>query len=241
VPLLWATSEPVPEAGRVWQQLSDMHADIGLVPILLGFLEPKGHSGRPWDSGELDNQCSLEDVDRLDPARVIARSWAGSVPSQRDIDEDPELAAELAPFGAGFPGLAERQTELLTDAELAGALGWFGPARIGLVPAGRAADVLALVGFNGAGNSDGTPEVLTAALRSWEDRFGATLLQVGFAYVRLLARRPPRTLPGAQAGAAELYSFCEEFWLTASNAAVHEISTIAKAVMDVPIWSLWLD
>lgn len=102
-----------------------------------------------------------------------------------------------------FPGLAPGQEQALIDAEMARALGWFGPARIGLVPASRPADVLALVGYNGTVNRYGTPEELSVALRSWEDRFGAALVEVGFAHIRLLARRPPRTLRDAQAVAPD--------------------------------------
>ncbi|WP_222849185.1 DUF4253 domain-containing protein [Trebonia kvetii] len=80
----------------------------------------------------------------------------------------------------------------------------FGPARIGPVPASRPADVLALVGYEGSVNGYDTPELLSAALRSWEDRFGAVLVEVGFAHIRLLARRPPRTRPDAQGVATEL-------------------------------------
>jgi len=40
-------------------------------------------------------------------------------------------------------------------------------------------------------------------LRSWEDRFGARLIDVGFADLRLLVERPPRTLEAAQRLAAE--------------------------------------
>lgn len=42
---LSAASKPVPDAGRVWQALTDMNPDTGLVPILLGFLDG-GHKGR---------------------------------------------------------------------------------------------------------------------------------------------------------------------------------------------------
>jgi hypothetical protein len=38
-PRLWATSDPVPDAGRVWQALAGLHPDTGLVPILLAFLD----------------------------------------------------------------------------------------------------------------------------------------------------------------------------------------------------------
>jgi hypothetical protein len=240
-PLLWATSDLVPSAGRVWQELTDMHSGTGLVPILLGFLD--GEDGRPWDSWELDDRCSLESVDRLDPALVLAQSWRDSVPSEEELEDEPEAAAMIAPYGSQFPGLARGQDEPLSDAELSQALGWFGPARIGLVPAGRAADVLALVGYNGTVNRYGTPEMLTAALRSWEDRFGAVLVEVGFAYIRLLARRPPRSQADAQAVAAELWSFCDEFWLTDGHGdmAVREVEAITDAVIKSPIWSLWLD
>lgn len=55
----------------------------------------------------------------------------------------------VAPFGEQFPGLALGQDQALTDPELARALGLFGSARIGLVPAARPADVLAVVGYDG--------------------------------------------------------------------------------------------
>ncbi len=63
------------------------------------------------------------------------------------------------------------------------------------------------MGFDGTVNRYGTSELLSGALRSWEHRFGALLAEVGFAHIRLLARRPPRTLEAAQAVAAELWSF----------------------------------
>jgi hypothetical protein len=44
------------------------------------------------------------------------------------------------------------------------------------------------------------------------------LADVGFAHIRLLAWRPPRTLEGTQAVAAELWSFCDEFWPIDSQA-----------------------
>ncbi len=84
--------------------------------------------------------------------------------------------------------------------------------------------------------------ISAAARRSWEDRFGAVLAEVGFAHIRLLVRRPPRTLPDAQAVAAELWTFCDEFWpVDRPCMAVHEVETIARHILDIPIWSLWLD
>jgi hypothetical protein len=148
----------------------------------------------------------------------------------------------VASYGEQFPGLAPAQEQALTEAELARALGWFGSARIGLVPSARPADVLALVGYDETVNRYGTPELLSAVLRSWEDRFGTVLLEVGFNHIRLLARRPPRTLRDAQALAAELWPICSEFWpIDPPGTAVCEIGSIAECILDIPIWSMWWD
>jgi hypothetical protein len=242
LPLLWATSEPVPEAPRVWQALAGLHPDTGLVPILLAFLGG-GHEGRPWDAGELDLRCELAAVDRLDAASVLAQAWAGRAPSPKEYEREPGFfAGWFPPFGSEFPGLAPGQDHALTEAELDRALSWFGPARIGLVPAARPADVLALVGYNGTGNGYGTPEQLSAVLRSWEDRFGAVLIEVGFDHIRMLVRRPPRTLPEAQAVAPELYVMCDEFWpADRPGMLIGGVRELAEYTLDIPVWSMWWD
>jgi hypothetical protein len=88
------------------------------------------------------------------------------------------------------------------------------PARVGLVPARRPADVPATVGwavFGADGPAESDPVQWSAnavwvgsVLRSFEDRFGATLLKLGpGAELRLLVERPPRTLEHATKIAAE--------------------------------------
>ena len=47
-------------------------------------------------------------------------------------------------------------------------------------------------------------------LRPWENRFGARLIDVGFADIRLLVERPPRTLAAAQRIAAEHVVLADE-------------------------------
>ncbi len=201
-----------------------------------------GHEGRPWDEGELNDRCDLAAVDQLDAATVLAQCWAGEAPTPDEVEREPDLANWFAPYGLQFPGLAPAQDQELTEAELDRALSWFGPARIGLVPASRPADVLAQVGYNGTVNGYGTPELLSAVLRSWEDRFGAVLVEVGFAHIRMLVRRPPRTLLDAQAVAAELLVMCDEFWpIDKPGTAVRDIGGIAENTLHIPIWSLWLD
>ncbi len=238
-PLLWATSALVADAGLVWLELNDLHGQTGLAPILLAYLD-RGDAGegRPWDSGELHDRIDLSEVDRLDPAGVLAQSWADSLDPD---DDDPEQAEMVAPFSFRFPGLAPRQNDELSRADLERSLRTLPAARIGLVPASRPADMLALVGYNGTVNRYGSPALLSAVLRSWEDRFGSIVLEVGFDHIRLLVRRPPRTRQAAEATAAEIWAMCDEFWMAERPEALTYVSEIADYVRGAPFWALWLD
>jgi Domain of unknown function (DUF4253) len=74
-------------------------------------------------------------------------------------------------------------------------------------------------------------------LRSWEDRFGARLLQVGLAEIRLLAGRPPRTIEAAHHVTAEHYAFCNE----CGTNDLRDIAGITANPLDSPIWIFWWD
>ena len=142
---------------------------------------------------------------------MLARNWAGSL----DLDNrDLEQLEVIAPFSWEFPGMAPGQNVELSRADLMSALGLLRPARIGLVPAHRPAGALALVGSVFAVNRHQGPAQFTAGLRSWEDRFEAVLLEVGFEHIRLLVQRPPRIRQAAEAIAAEHWAMCDEFWPT---------------------------
>ena len=84
---------------------------------------------------------------------------------------------------------------------------------------------------------------LSAVLRSWEDRFGARLLQFGpRAKIRLLVSRPPRTKDAALAVAAELWAFGDRTWVThPSEEQVDSVADIASLIIDQPIWGFWWD
>jgi hypothetical protein len=102
------------------------------------------------------------------------------------------------------------------------------------VPAGRPADALPMLGWNGA-LVTAVPKA--AVLRSWEDRFGARLLRVGLAEFSVLTRRPPRTLESAQHLAAEQWAFCNEF----GGTGLHDVPSITASLMNSPIWTFWWD
>jgi hypothetical protein len=100
--------------------------------------------------------------------------------------------------------------------------------------------VLPLIGWMGAVNGVDTVLSLAAVLRSWEDRFGARLLDVGFAEIRLLVERPPRSYEAALPLAAEQFAFCDECTL-AGQVGLRKVSGVAAGLVNTPIWGFWWD
>jgi hypothetical protein len=232
LPVAWVTRQEVPDAGRVWAALSAARPQTGLVPFLLGSLP--GDARRPWDTGEFSGPADPAQLDRIDAAQVIQDMWDGEMPSGEEQD-DEEWAAMRAPFSTHFPGLAPPAGTSLSPGELDDVLGSLPPRRIGLVPAARPADVLPLTGWTPSDQSDALP--IAAVVRSWEDRFGVRLLEVGFAEIRLLASRPPRTTGHAQHLAAEQFVFCDE----CAGQGLHDIQAITDHLLSSPIWTFWWD
>lgn len=72
-------------------------------------------------------------------------------------------------------------------------------------------------------------------LRSWEDRFGARLLEVGYDDIRLLVSRPPQALEAAQQIAAEHFAFADEAH------HLRGVGSIARAIVNNPFWDFWWD
>ncbi|MGD0702340.1 MAG: DUF4253 domain-containing protein [Trebonia sp.] len=245
-PVAWATLQPIPDPGSVWAALSAARQETGLVPILLSGLggDPQD-TRRPWDNGEFDAPADVTQLERLDAARVLREMWDGAACEGDDEDweedeEDEEMVAMRAPFSRQFPGLAPDEDTSLSRDGIQDVLTSLRPARLGLVPASRPADVLPLIGWSGfAPGTDGTLS-LAAVLRSWEERFGARLLDVGFAEIRLLVERPPRTHEAAQRLAAEQFVFCDECTL-AGAVGLSDVSSITARLVNTPIWGFWWD
>lgn len=113
-------------------------------------------------------------ANELSRLNEIGRSNAGWPPAGSG---EPEPGAEPEPF----PGLTPPADGRLSQAEWDGALASLRPARIGLVPAARPADVPAMAGWATFGVDPyefGPVQVsanavwVGAVLRSFEDRFG---------------------------------------------------------------------
>jgi len=239
-PVAWATTEPVPDAGRAWAALSEAHAQSGLVPLLLDGIA--GDPERPWDTQEFRDPDDLTELDDLDVAELMREDWLNKTVEywedgreNEDEDDVKWVEEEIAPFSRRqFPGLALAEDHQLDVGQLDRVLTGLGPARVGLVPAGRPADALPMLGWNQALV---TAVPFAAVLRSWENRFGARLLRVGLAEFSVLARRPPRTLESAQHLAAEHWAFCNEF----GGTGLHDVPGITASLMNSPVWTFWWD
>jgi Domain of unknown function (DUF4253) len=178
--------------------------------------------------------AELERLNEIDRRNATQQPAGPGEPGHRD---EPEP----------FPGLAPATGGRLTQAERDSALASLPAARIGLIPASRPADVPATVGWVTFGVDPyefGQFQVsrnavwVGSVLRSFEDRFGASLLNLGpGAELRLLVDRPPRTLERAAAIAAEHSVFCDE----CAGQGLSEIPDIATALVGAPIWSFWWD
>lgn len=227
---MWMSREPLRNVAKLWQPIAEQFAEHGLWPLVLDSLD--GDGDRPWGDGELD-PVAASDPGSHDAARVLEEMWSAGVPVP---EEDDAALAPLHPFDRTFPGLAQ-PTDAHADAgafsravgELRGALG--------LVATTRPADALALLGWQGAVNHDADPGMLSAVLRSWEDRFGAYLIGVGFDTITLAVTRPPRSMAHARAIAAEHFAICSDCIHQGSGT----IEDHASSLVDAHAWSFWWD
>jgi Domain of unknown function (DUF4253) len=204
-----------------------------------------GDALRPWDNGEFSRPENPREADGLKVGALLEDLWNDWV-SWPDED-DPDFTERRAPFTLKWPGLAVPEHTPLAPAERQHALEVVLPrirkkdratptGRIGLIAADRPADVLPAIGWEGLVNRGESVLPLTAVLRSWENRFGARLKDVGFADIRLLVERPPRTLAAAQRIAAEHVILADD-----CIDGFREIPNVAARLVNAPIWTFWWD
>ena len=221
-PVAWVTEDPVPEPGRIWAALRDLHAHTGLVPVLL---DQEDNLADFFFTGGTDPR----EIDGLSAVEVLADFWG------KDEDDDP-----VGPPPAKESDLAPAQDITLPGATLTAALGWFQAAHIGLVPASRPADVPATVGWVAFSDLMDHPNGvwIGSVLRSFEKRFGARLVKIGpGAEIRLLVERPPHTRQAALSIAAEHKAFADEF----PGLGTTDVRQLAAGLVDTPGWTFWWD
>ncbi|MFN7974344.1 MAG: DUF4253 domain-containing protein [Acidobacteriota bacterium] len=109
--------------------------------------------------------------------------------------------------------------------------------RLGLVPVERPADVVAVVGWQGPANSFEDMGRFAAVLRSWEDRFAAYVVGVGFDTLTLAVLRPIGSPALATRVAAEHFAACSDCVYQGAGT----IEAYAAGILGQSVWSFWWD
>lgn len=184
----WASSEPLPNAAGLASDLASAFATTGIWPLLWRFFEnPEAYLGGHGD---------LDAIDRIEVEVVMQESWSRA----------PWPPGSTQPF-ADFPGLAPgvEETSVGSNPFAVAAEEPVSDAHLLLVPCNRPADAITMLGGL-AGEVDGT--VISAVLRSWEERFFATAYEVAPDLVKLAVAAPPTSEEHALRVAAEHMAFC---------------------------------
>ncbi|AOS62735.1 DUF4253 domain-containing protein [Actinoalloteichus hymeniacidonis] len=228
-PALWLGDDAAD--AELWSRLHAEHPTSGLWPLIL---ETAEHGGLPWETGELAPE-TVSDVDRFDAARVMAAIWAEWLEPAGSTD-----TSHLEPFDSTFPGLAPAGTSPRTAGEVAD---WYADliasesARLGLVAAPRSADALAVIGWMGPVNHSEHTAPMAAVVRSWEDRFGARVVRIGFDTLDLSVAAPPTTIEHAEQVAAEHWTFCPDN----IDQGPGTLRDYAEEILGKNSWSFWWD
>ncbi|MER5931244.1 DUF4253 domain-containing protein [Streptomyces sp. NPDC002054] len=248
-PLLWLSDGP-PGPGSWALSRRPGAVPAGLLPVLLH----DTHGPERWWEERL-YPARMSDPDDHHVEVVLREYWEAVVPDEEE-DEDPEgEGAELiAPFGRSWAGLAAPGVPSADAADAAdGAAGPEAVAagtaeallaegrlrnpRLGLVPADRSADIPAAIGWTGPTNHENDTARISAVLRSWEERYGARVVALGYDVLELSVAAPPRTSAEALAVAAEHFAFCPDLvWQGAGS-----LREYAQELPGTGEWTFWWD
>lgn len=173
-----------------------------------------------------DAAAALARIDDVDPAAHLARHWGESCPLCGCRDALPRGPSVLIPaIGSAEPPQAVAARSGHRRGHLA------------IVPAARPADALTVLGWMGACNRGADVAELSAVLRSWEDRFGAVLVNLDDAVLWLSVAAPPRTQQQCLHVAAEHFSFCPDV----DRENPRPLQTYAGTLLNAPAWRFWWD
>ena len=214
---------PISNVVEVWSRLARAFAETGVWPLIM------------------DTRLGMERMDDVlmdvplstgaDPFTLLRRWWRENV-GMEDDEFDEEA---VAPFGRAFPGVAPR-TPGDRPATIEPFIGDL-EGCLGLVAAQRPARVLEAIGWMGPANFDIDPTQQSAILDTWEDRFDAYLVGLGFDTLTLIVGRPPADLEAANQIAAEHLAFCPDNIFQ----GVGTVQECAPMLVDAHRWDFWWD
>lgn len=225
---LWVTDAQV-ESAEPYESCLSAHPGSELWPVLIP--PDERFDDADWVDREPAFPVSVADVAARDAEVVLAQWWPGQCCGPACLD----------PVGPIFPGLVRRSSRRGV-AEMSAR--WLAPllaaregTRLGLVRAGRSADVPAALGWSGAANHSNDVAALSAVLRSWEDRFGVRLVGLGFDELTLSVDAPPTAMARALGIAAEHRAFCPDGF----DLQQGTIEDLARGLLNRRIWRFWWD
>ncbi|POM23198.1 hypothetical protein BTM25_43500 [Actinomadura rubteroloni] len=225
-PAFWVSDEPV--TGELWARLRAEHERSGLWPLLLD------ESDQPWAAGQIAPE-PVEDIGNYAPIAFMSEVW-----SDWADQATAEEAHDLAPFGLDCPGPAPRGAAMDDPGAVADrharSLAGRGLS-LGLVAVERGADALAAAGWQGALNHNEWTAPLSAVVRSWEDRFAARVVGMGFNTLELSVAAPPVTARHALQVAAEHWAFCPDILFQGPGT----LAGYAEEIRGKTWWSFWWD
>ncbi|NUT45564.1 MAG: DUF4253 domain-containing protein [Thermoactinospora sp.] len=225
-PAFWISFDPSPPG--LWSAMRAAHRRSGLWPLLLE------ETHQPWSAARVvpDDPAM---IDHFTAEGFMAEVWQEWV-----AQAAPEALAELEPFGALCPGLAEPGVPVADPDVVAD---WFAKSLedrgmpLGLAAAGRGADALVATGWQGAIHHNEWQVPMAAVVRSWEDRFGARVVCLGFNTIDLSVAAPPADLEHALHVAAEHWTFCPDNVIQGAG----DLRGYAEQLVGGHSWSFWWD
>ncbi|WP_214416098.1 DUF4253 domain-containing protein [Sphaerisporangium fuscum] len=225
-PAFWLSEDPV--SGAYWARLRAEHARSGLWPVLLE------ESVQPWSVGQIAPDVAAE-IDNYNVAAFMEEVWADWI--ERASEDQFEI---LDPFGPHCPEPAEPgepRTDPDTLADRYAAMLAEQGRPVGLAAVDRGADALAVMGWQGALHHNEWNVPLAAVVRSWEDRFAARLVGMGFNTLELSVAAPPVTSQHALEVAAEHWAFCPDAIVQGAGTLID----YAEQIRGRHAWSFWWD
>jgi predicted DNA-binding WGR domain protein len=221
-PVIWISRQPVENVDDVWRILARAFGETGLWPLTMELdQEPESMTEIFLESGGGEGG---------DARTVLARWWSDGLGFEDEFDK-----RTYAPLGPRFPGLAaatagDRSADLeRLVSSLAG--------HLGLVAVTRPADVLGATQWSGAANYDLDPADMSTVLRSWEERFDAYVVGLGWDTLIVAVGDPPQDRNAATGIAAEHLAFCpDNIWQ-----GVGTIRAYLDELVKAPVWHFWWD
>ena len=224
------------EGSKAFARWQELRAKGNGYPVIVGDAE---------QLAQLVEQASFKSDD--DPAAIIAKAAEYTFPDdllaarQKDLEDylkaypDSGTLEEFQPNVGEWPSVAPESPELTVHADVLSQKPY---ARCFLVifPTDKSYEVPAYAKWGGW-NANPMPEVHVAALKSWEERYGAQLVGMDAAVLNLKLERRPTTREEAMAVAREQYAYCEDIVLQ----GVDSLSNLAASNLESDWWYFWWD